>query len=783
MIHQRTLNALEYGKIGQYLADLCTSAPGRAKALALRPLADVKSAETALTLYEEASVWLGQNQISDFPYTVTAFPDVSGVIAAANGAGGRKSLLDTDAFWALRETLNQARKLRLSLCQPKGAQLWPSLFNLAEAYAFPESLHSALNRCIAENGGLKDESSPELLRIRNELRNLHQSCLRKVKDYARQYNMEHYLQDDFMTLAQDRYVLPLKANFKGKLQGIVHDWSQTGETLYFEPMFLVEINNRLAQLKREEHEEERKIIDFLTSLLTSALPETEAAIELLAEIDFLHAKRLMADYLDCSTPDFTEPAAGIELTNARHPLLALARQGSEFDSSIQPARPLDIILRPGERILVITGGNAGGKTVCLKTLGLISAMAMSGLPVTCAKGSHLPWFTRVDAFIGDEQSLDDNVSTFTAQIDHLAKAWKHLNSDSLTLLDEFGAGTDPAEGAALAQAVLDGLLEKKCFTLCATHFPALKSYALTNPGVRAASMLFNPATHKPLFKLAYGQVGSSQALIVAKEHHLPESVLEKARHYLLQSGEDASTLITRLNALAAERENEIEALKNERKKNHNLLVEKRAKLDKERERLQSEISEKIAKLMRAWKEEKITAKQAMREMSQVRASILPKENAPRDSVLPTPQTFAVGQNIFHPGFRKHGKITELDERRQRARIDLDGVSLWADWKDLCESSNNTSKITAATIKTDINVAPLILDVRGLRSEEALAEAERFLNKAILTGYANVEIVHGRGTGALRREIHNFLRSFPAVAKISLAPEDRGGDGMTIVELK
>lgn len=783
MIHQRTLNALEFGKITAYLADLCVSSQGRAKALAVAPLKSRAEAEAAFRLYEETSIWLDQNQTSIAPYSITAFPDVSGILEAASMENGRKSVLDLDAFWALRETLSLAKNLRLSICQPQAAKLWPTLLELAEAIPFPENIASALNRCISENGYLRDEGSPELLRIRTEIRSLHQNCLRRVKDYARQYNIEHYLQDDFMTLAQDRYVLPLKANFKGRLQGVIHDWSQTGETIYFEPMFLVEVNNRLAQLKREEHEEERKIIDFLVSLLKTALPETGAAINLLAETDFLNAKRLMAAYLDCHAVSFSAAEGGIELLSARHPLLAMTRQASAFDAKIQPAKPLDIILKPGERVLVITGGNAGGKTVCLKTTGLIAAMTMSGLPATAAKGSHLPWFDRVDAFIGDEQSLDDNVSTFTAQIDHLARAWKHLDSNGLALLDEFGAGTDPAEGAALAQAVLDGLHEKQCFTLCATHFPALKSYALTKPGVAAASMLFNPETHKPMFKLAYGQVGSSEALLVAKEHGLPESILLRARHYLLQDGEDASALITRLNSLAAEREQEIDSLQKEKKKNENILAAQKSKLEKERERLKTEISAKISALMKAWKEEKTSAKQAMRELSQARASLIDVNPAKESAILPEAGSLNVGQEVFHAGFNKRGTITGLDERRKRARLDMNGVNLWADWKDLRQTGQTVKKEPAPRLNTDFQTAALSLDVRGFRSDEALLEVERFLDKAILAGFSEVEIIHGRGTGALRRELHNFLHAFPAISSFSIAPEDRGGDGMTIIRLK
>lgn len=783
MIHQRTLNALEFGKIVNYLASLCVTVPGRKMAAAIAPLPDHEQAVEALKLYEENRVF--SETPCENPFHVAAIPDIGGLIdlaATTLDDGRRGMLLDLDAFWALREALGQAFKALAALRAAPGENAWPLLWKMAHEESFPETLFTALNRCISDDGQIRDDATPELGRIRQELRRLHQNCLRKVKDYAQKYNIQHYLQDEYMTIASDRYVLPLKANFKGRLQGIIHDWSQTGETCYFEPIFLVEINNALAGLKREEHQEERQILNYLTAMLVDNLQPVKQAWKLIGLLDFLNAKKLLALYLDCETLAFTTPDAGIDLVQARHPLLALAAQSRQLGDNALKPRPLDIHLEAGQRALVITGGNAGGKTVCLKTLGLVAAMAMSGLPVTVGKGSHLPWFDRLDAFIGDEQSLDDQVSTFTAQIEHLAKAWKHLDGSSLALLDEFGAGTDPAEGAALAQAVLDGLLEKRCFTVCATHFPALKSYALTREDVAAASMLFNPDSHKPLYKLAYGQVGSSQALEVARECGLAESIIARAKHYLLQDGQDSSALLARLNDLAAEREREIDDLKKERQKDKTLLEEKKASLQKERERLRTEFKDRMAEIMRAWKEEKISAKQALKNLGGLREELGLEGQSP-NSVLPRPQAFIAGQKIFHKSFNRSGVISEVDERRRKARVDMDGVSLWANFEDLHESPQAVGGSPRPAPRVRSESAGLSLDLRGKRADEALASLESFLDKALLSGYSEVEIIHGRGTGALRRQVHAFLQSFPAIASYALAPEDRGGDGMTIVAFR
>lgn len=784
MIHKRTLQSLEFNQIVDQLASQCVSSTGRELALATAPLADRQTAEDAFRLYEDSAVWAASPAGSSF--SLGSFPDIAPLLGSLakkrTPTGLQKGFyLDREALWGLKQMLATARQAFSSILEEGMSSQWPHLRAHAQNHALPAQLLAALNRSISDDMLLKDESSPELFRIRQELRQIHQSCLRKARDFAQQYNMLAYLQDEFITLASDRYVLPLKANFKGRMRGIIHDWSQTGETCYFEPYFLIEINNRLQELKHEEREEERRILEYLTGLADAEMDEIAGSAALLARLDYLQAVRRLAESLDASCLTFSGSSEGIDLIEARHPLLQLAHVRQKDKPA---ARPLNISLRAGERALIITGGNAGGKTVCLKTLGLLAAMAMAGLPVPAGKGSHLPWFGRMDAFIGDEQSLAENVSTFSAQIDHLAKAFRHFGDSSLVLLDEFGAGTDPAEGAALAQGLHDELLEKRCFVLSATHFPALKSYALTKDGVRAASMLFDPATSKPLFRLAYDQVGSSHALEVASAHGLPESILARARHYLLQDGEDTATVLDRLNRLAARREEELASLAKQENRLQATLAEQREKLARERQKLQDEVNVKIRQLMGAWQKEKISARQAMKDLAALRPGLEASRKTEAPSILPASADFETGQEVMHTAFHKRGVITEVDKKRKRARVDLNGVGVWAQFEDLRLPGANQPKTgTVSHVKVPVRGPALTLDVRGMRAAEAVAEVERFLDKAILGGSQEIEIVHGKGTGALRKEIHSFLKGFPAIEHISLAPEDRGGDGMTIVALK
>ncbi len=786
----RTLNALEFGKVLEHLAAFCFSTSGKAKALSLHPFDDISKATQAAQLYTEFQIWYS-GQCKQTPdqnnkkksFQLTAFPDISGIETFLSS---KHRLLDLDALWTLRQVVQLAEQARISILpnHDTNSCAWPSLLALVEACPLPEQLSSALKRCISDDGQLRDESSPELLLVRSELRRIHQSCLRKVKDFAAQYNIGHYLQDDFMTLASDRYVLPLKANFKGRLQGIVHHWSQTGETCFFEPMFLVEINNRLQDLKREEREEERKILEYLTNMVRDNLELVQNATYLLTELDVLSAMAQLAQAMSKNINTSAESICinlvdcdqGVYIPAAHHPLLALAGT----------AQPINITLESTEKALVISGGNAGGKTVCLKTLGLVALMGMSGLPVPVGRGAYVPAWTHMHAFIGDEQSLDDQVSTFTAQIRHLASAWEYANKNSLILLDEFGAGTDPTQGAALAQAVLDALIDKGVTVIAATHFPALKTYALGREKTKVASVLFDPNTKRPLFRLAYDQVGASQALDVAREHGLPESIIRRAEQYLLLEGEDSSALLERLNSLAVQRETELTKLKEEQEQARTKQKKLQERLERERKELYTELRTKAQELMHAWKAGKVSHKQALKNMSSLRAEV-----AQTSDIIPQAKTVVsnlhVGQEVLHSAFNKKGTICQIDTRKERVRLEMGGVTLWADNKDIALSSApkaSRDNIQGVILTTTKPSGPLMrLDLRGQRAEVALGGVGDFLDKAILNGRDSVEIVHGRGTGVLRKEVHNFLRTFPGIDSFELANEDTGGDGMTIVYLR
>ncbi len=773
-----TYNALEFNKVLNHLSLFCRSEAGKKAVLSLRPYQDRETIYHKQKVYDEYNTW---KSIGDF--SLIDFPDISAPLAQMSAHNFHPEVED---FWAFRETLKLARNAVLSI--RLNEKTLPTLFEKV-GFSLPELSLSALIRCIADDVSFKDESSPQLILIRGEIRSLHQNCSRKVKDYTEQNNIAHYLQDDYVTIVGDRYVLPLKANFKGRLQGIIHDYSKTGETLYFEPMFLVEVNNQLQELKQQEREEERKIIKFLTELIIQEKPFIELCWEFLLELDLNEAKLGLAHaYYKVENKNSESKSQGqcgycvtldnhLSLLKAKHPLLLLENNKATKPLYIQP---IDLIFRSRDKVLVISGGNAGGKTVALKTLGLITLMTLSALPVPVGPGSCIiPW-TQVHAFIGDEQSLDDHVSTFTGQIRHLAQIWDNLDSNHLLLLDEFGAGTDPSQGAALAQAVLDGVLEKDSYAVSATHFPALKTYALTKEGVRAASVLFDDSTKKPLFHLAYDQVGASQALDVAKEHGLSDTILKQASQYLLMDNENSDFIMSKLNNLAVEREEQLTVLQEQIDKTKQKRLQLQERYEKDRNRLEVELREKSQELMRAWKSDKITSKQAMKEMAQLRAEISKKEQ--EENVVVVADAFKVGMEIFHRPWQKKASAQEVDEKNQRVKINLGGVSMWAAMKDLdiVGSAQNASPKSHSSIHFSKSNVSYTLDLRGKRADLALSELTQFLDQALLSGPEQVEIIHGRGTGALRKSVHQFLKTYPGIESYTLATEEQGGDGMTLV---
>ncbi len=763
----RTINMLEFPKVLQRLSKEAVSHPGKQACLETSFFEDPGELEHELNLLREII-----SCCKEYGPKLNFFPDITSCL---NSIDRPDAFLDIEHLWDISSFLKEAEVFSICI---KGIdpERFPILKSMNQDQTWPEQLMDALKRCLGPTGEIKDESSPGLYSIREEIRSIRQQCAKKVNESLTLSDISHYLQDEYLTISSDRYVLALKANFKGRLHGIIHDYSQTGETCYFEPFFLTELNNKLQKLKQQEKEELHAVLKYLTDLCRQSRDDIKRIFNWLVSMDFILAKARLAASMDARPLNISD-SRRLELKNVRHPLLILGG----FN-----VVPVDIELEPGQHVLVVSGGNAGGKTVCLKTLGLAALMALCALPVPADEGSSIPRWNKVFVSMVSEQSVEESLSTFTAQIHHFSRFWPMIDENTLIILDEFGVGTDPSQGAALAQAVVDQLLEKKAWVATATHFPALKAYALSKEQVRAASVLFDDETGKPLYRVAYDQVGSSLALGVAREQGLPSEIISRAEKYLLVDGQKHDDIFEKLNSLAVQREKELETIR----KKEALLEEKFEKEKKELIRqkhiLLSEIRSTSMEILSQWQSQKIGRKKALKELSLLKSQVREqhdgspteqKESLSWDKVTP-------GNKYLYKSWNKPGIVQEKDEKKRQIKIDLGGISLWVEPSAIKQVPEDEPG-SGMRLHTSISPGsvPLRLDLRGRYSEEALIELEQYLDQALLAGRKNLEIIHGKGTGALRMAVHEYLRDNPAVAGFKCASEESGGEGMTEVELK
>ena len=765
-MESRSLQLLEFPKVLLSLSQFAASEPGRQACRNIQPLSDADRLRVETELLCQAIAWSGESR-----FRLESFTSLDGLFAFLDRP---KSFLEQDGLWAVSHVLHVARAAQEAVRE--SGERFSVLKERCDTLQWPAKTWSGLRRCLDQNGDSRDESSPELFSVRQEIRRINQQCTRKVHDFFSDRDIAHILQDDYLTISSDRYVLALKTNFKGRLQGIVHDYSQTGETCYFEPMFLVELNNSLQELKREERTEEEKVLRYLTGLLRDERESLEGVYSWLVDLDVLLAKVILAGKIGGHALEMS-PGERVNLKGARHPLLALS-EGAVV--------PVDLELEPGQRVLIITGGNAGGKTVALKTLGLIAAMALAAVPVPVDEGSSLPFLDKIFVSMGDEQSLEENLSTFTAQIRHFSRVWPRVDDRSLVILDEFGVGTDPSQGAALAQAVVDSLLEAEAYVGVATHFPALKAYGLSRDGVRAASVIFDPDTKKPLFRLGYDQVGASQALDVAREQGLPDSILARAQEYLYLDGNDSSEVFDRLNALAARKEEELRGVARRKEVLENKHAKLQQRLERERTVVLAEIKARSQEIVRKWQQEKQGRKEALRNLNELRDRVaqseMETESGPPSVIL---SELKPGMHVTYGPWGKSGLVRAVDERRKRVQLDIGSVTLWAGVGDLTPEARTEKRTQGVTVHRDLTgPAPSMrLDLRGMRADMAVAELERFVDRALLSGRESLEVVHGKGTGALRSAVHEFLKRCPAVHEFSMANADEGGEGVTRISLQ
>ncbi|MBW6395693.1 MAG: endonuclease MutS2 [Thermus sp.] len=741
------LEVLEFPKVRALLAERAKTPLGRRLALALAPLSQ-EEAERRHQLTQEALA---------YPYTLPEAGTLEEAYQKAQG-GARLSGL---------ELLKGAQALEEAIALKE--ELLP-LQNLLSQVAAGIGDHGAfltkVRKALDEEGAVRDEASPKLFAIRRELKPLRQQILDKL--YALMDRHPEAIQDRFVTLRRERYCIPVRAGMAQRIPGLLLDESESGATLFIEPLSVVKLNNRLQALRLQEEEEVNRILRELSEAL-AADEEMPGTLEALGLLDLVQAQASLARDFGLSRPRFGE---AYELFQAFHPLIP------------NPV-PNSLALDGERRLILISGPNMGGKTALLKTLGLAVLMAQSGLFVA-AKKATLAWPDRVFADIGDEQSLQENLSTFAGHLSRLKEMLESATAQSLVLIDELGSGTDPEEGAALSQAILEALLEKGVKGLVTTHLSPLKAFAQGRTGIQNASMRFDLEGLRPTYELVLGVPGRSYALAIARRLSLPEAVLKRAESLLPQGG--------RLEALLEELEAERLRLEEERSQLlsqmaqvealRKRLEEREARFEEERQErlkaLEEEVRQKLLKVeaeLKALKEKAKTQgkKDALRELLALReryARATPK------GALEVPRGLEAGQMVEIPSLRRQGRLLEL--RGEEALVQVGPVKMTVKAKELTPlKAQETPKAIGLKPRREVKE----VDLRGLTVEEALLEVDSALEEARALGLTTLRLLHGKGTGALRQAIREALRRDKRVETFADAPPHEGGHGVTVVVLK
>jgi DNA mismatch repair protein MutS2 len=797
---EKSLNTLEYPKILERLAQY-TAFPGSAdKARQLRPTSDLDEARLLQAETREASRLLTVRP----DLTIGGVRDIRGPVTLAN----KGSVLTTFELLDIKSTLIAARNL--SRLFERLEDQFPSLYAIVAQLPPPMGLVDMITRAISDRGEVLDSASPKLGTIRRDMRITHERLMAKLQRLVADPGTSPYLQEAIITQRDGRYVLPLRAEFKGRVKSIIHDQSSSGATLFIEPLAVVDLNNQYRELQFSEREEERRILAELSSQVGNNSYELLQIIELISQLDLALAKAKYAEDSEANEPvlarlpgrkDARHPGSLIRLYQARHPLL---------DPKTVVA--IDVELDPQTYCLIITGPNTGGKTVTLKTVGLLALMAQSGLHIPANSGSELSIFKSIFADIGDEQSIEQSLSTFSGHVTNIIHILNKADRQSLVILDELGAGTDPQEGAALARSLLTHLLERGITTLVTTHHPELKAFAHATPGVVNASVEFDLDTLRPTYRLTIGLPGRSNALAIAQRLGLPESIIAVARAEINPDelrAEDLLDEIHRQRELSREARAATDKIRHEAEAVRAELVNRLEKTEDERreilEAARQEAEKQVQELgeeIRALRSALTRARQpvdALREVEDKAADLEESVEKPVERRL-TPAAISqrrpvkLGDKVRLRTLNVQGVVTSLSEEEAEVQVGMLRVrtrlsDLEAPGGNLAPQEEKASQQIPAARSGDrpaaIKIAPspgIELDLRGKRAEEALDALERYLDAAYLSGLPFVRIIHGKGTGKLRVAVREALTEHPHVKSFESGGDKEGGDGVTVAKM-
>jgi DNA mismatch repair protein MutS2 len=796
-------DVLEFDKLRELLWLRTTCVPGRRGVGALEPGTNRAALESVFAQIREAREWLRAGRELGFG----GLADPQSWLERIEGPG---AVLESREFLDAASLLETAGWLKPQFREE--AQKFPLL--AARAASLPDfrDALAAIRRCILPNGDISDDASPTLRRIRASIAETRTSIQKTLRQILRARNAE--AGEDYVTLRNDRFVIPVRAEYRRSVPGVMHGASGTGQTVFLEPFETVETNNQLVQLAEDEAAEIVRILAELTERLRTIRTPLAAAAETIADFDSLFARARFSQDFDAAMPEFTD-AIELRLESARHPVLE-----DKLRRENRAIIPMSLALGGSERLLVISGPNTGGKTVALKTTGIAALSAQAGIPVA-AQRAVVPLFDRVLVDIGDEQSIAADLSTFSAHMLNLKSMLEAATPQSLVLVDEMGTGTAPEEGAALAVALLDEFRATDCIVLATTHHDRLKTYASTTPGVVNAAVEFDEVNLRPTYRLMVGVPGGSSGIAIAQRLGLPNDLIERARSLLAPESREAADLIAYLHRsrdeidrmqqqMAAERR----ALEQERKSLRAEWVERQQRRIKDLEEKFAEMQKRfdgnVASVVEAVKDRELRAqleKSSRRKLQDARGEARDELNAAVVQTLsdsqadlgastettapPSLDRLQPGARIRVRGFRKpvvlrriEGSSAEIEAGPLRMKVALEQITG-------VESAPTDAKMPPHLPRGNITVISQPgeaattdeINVIGSTVEEATNRVDKFLDEAALANRHRVRIIHGHGTGALRKGLAQFLSSHPLVDKVSAEAEDRGGKAITVVELR
>jgi len=788
-MEQIALNKLEYPKIIEKLCKEASTTCGKESAIETKPMFSAYLINKALDETTQAKDLLRLNP----EFTLGGVHDTREIERIAKTEG----IISPEEFLNLLDTLYAATRIREFFNNPELP--YPDLSEMVLGVKSLVSLEKQIRKIITEEALVSSDATPELSRLRKKLKSLQGKAREKLESMIRNPEIIKHLQDPIISIRGDRFVIPVKADSKKEVPGIIHDQSSTGSTLFVEPIDVVEINNETAQTEIEEKAEVARILRELTLLVKTYLEEIIEIRECLTNLDVALAKAKLSYVMDAGRPEINEKGI-VDLKSARHPLI----KGKAVPVTVELGKAFDSI--------IVTGPNTGGKTVLLKTIGLLCLMAQSGLHIPAEYGSSVCIFNKIFCDIGDEQSIEQSLSTFSSHMTNIINITKHSDNKSLVLVDELGAGTDPAEGAALAMAIIDYLLATGAKLVATTHYSQLKSFASSHPRVENASVEFNVETLRPTYRLMIGIPGRSNAFDISTRLGLKDEIVSAARDFQDKEEARTSKLIKNLEEnqiISAKEREEAENLKLEAEKTLKWIKQKEENANKKAQEKIDKANEEALEIITSARKEADALLKDIRDLKKEGLKVIDEEAAKkaREALKKTESkmynTIEAKDAKSHvaPDKVEPGDLVLLRKLGQKATvISVDGSIIvvqagimklntkLSDLELIMEGSSNNrvqyNKGGASSIKSQkARTFSSELDLRGLLVDEAIDKVEKYLDDAYLSGVGTVSIIHGKGTGALRKAIRDMVVHHPFVTEARGGAYNEGGEGVTILEIK